>query len=162
MYHVWKGNGNMLIFKEAQDQDMYDILDVRNSAREFFTHNTNYITTAEQYDFWKTKEENGYKLWLVIYQDSDPGDCEKYLIGFCMLRTMYDSGRIYGTLALYKQYRGNGYGTEIYKFLVAQNDETWIDVRNDNMPSIVAAYNAGFKVHYRGEDISEMVYRKET
>lgn len=151
----------MLIFKEAQDADMYDILDIRNSAREFFTHNNNYITTAEQYDWWKTKEENGYSIWIVLYSDNDPGDCNMYIAGFAMLRTIPDTGRVYATLALYEKYRGNGYGTAIYKFLVSQNVETWIDVRNDNIASIQAAYNAGFEMHYTRPDISEMVHRKE-
>lgn len=151
----------MLIFKEATDDDRYDVLDIRNTCREFFTHHTNYITTLEQDIWWSTHRENGYKVWLVVYKDEDPGDCDSYLAGFCMLRTVYDSGRVYATLALYESYRGYGFGTEVYRFLVSHQDETWIDVRNDNIASINAALKAGFQMHYIGEHISEMVYRKE-
>jgi RimJ/RimL family protein N-acetyltransferase len=150
----------MLEFIEATNDDMYDVLDIRNACREFFTHHTDYITTQEQEQWWLLKELNGYKVWLVVYRDSDPADCDGYLAGFCMLRQLYDSGRIYATLALYPQFRGHGHGTEIYKFLISHHDETWIDVRNDNISSIHAAENAGFQMHYIGADISEMVYRK--
>lgn len=147
-------------FLEATDQDQYDVLDIRNHCRAFFTHHTDYITTAEQEAWWSTHKDNGYKIWLVIYRDDDPGDCDGCIAGFCMLRTMYDSGRVYATLALYDRFRGNGIGTAIYKFLVSQQDETWIDVRNDNVASIQAAFNTGFEMHYIGEHVLEMVYRK--
>src|SRR5689334_14956249 len=140
---------------------MYDVLDIRNACREYFTHNTNYITTIEQEAWWRTHRDNGYRIWLVVYRDCDPGDCDGYMAGFCMLRMMYDSGRVYATLALYEKFRGQGIGTEVYKFLVSHNDETWIDVRRDNDASYTAARKAGFHTQYVGEHILEMVYRKE-
>ena len=139
---------------------MYTILDIRNACREFFTHHTEYITTLEQEQWWQAKDINGYVVWLVLHQDCDPSDCQETVAGFCMIRIIPDSGRYYGTLALYPQFRGQGFGTAIYEFMADQVDELWIDVRNDNAASIKAAENAGFEMHYIGANISEMVCRQ--
>lgn len=155
----------LVSFHTATDADMYDVMDIRNSAREFMTHYTGIITPEEQYDWWMRKDDNAYKIWLVTVQDSDPGDCDQIIAGFCMIRAMPE-GYYYGTLALLPDYRGRGIGTAIYNFMKQWVDELWLDIRVDNHASIGAARNAGFRIVYTGTteaglDIVTMVHRKE-
>lgn len=141
----------MISFRHADDDDMYNVLDIRNATRQYMTHNTNFITTYEQEQWWAIKELNGYRVFIVEY--------DNVMIGFCMLRTMYDTGKEYGTLAIKEEYRNMGIGTQIYQFLIEQAGEVWIDVRNDNIASYQAAIKAGFQVYHRSDDITVLVYR---
>lgn len=141
----------MLSFRQAEDSDRYKVMEIRNSGREFMTHHTEYITKEQQDAWWFSENRAAAYIWIV--------ELDNTAIGFCMIREMYDSGRIYGTLAILPEYRRQGYGTSIYQFMTEQTDELWIDVRNDNVASMNAAINAGFEVHYIGPVVTELVYR---
>lgn len=139
--------------RPAVDEDRYSIVNVRNSGREFMTHDTNFITTEQQDQWWFSPNRENAHIWVV--QD------DLRVVGFCMIREMYDSGRNYGTLALLPDYRGLGIGTGLYSFMISKCDELWIDVRNDNLSSMNAALKVGFEVYYIGADITELVYRND-
>jgi len=137
--------------RPAIDEDRYNIATIRNSGREFMTHNTNHITAEEQDQWWFSPNRQNAHIWIV--------ETDYMPIGFCMIRTMYDSGRNYGTLAILPEYRGQGIGTLLYQFMIAACNELWIDVRNDNIASMNAALKAGFEVYYIGASVTELVYR---
>lgn len=141
----------MISIRLATDDDRYDIAAIRNSGREFMTHDTSYITNAQQDQWWFSPNRENAHIWVVLHEGS--------IVGFCMVRTMYDSGRDYGTLALLPEYRGLGIGTVLYRHMIDHCDELWIDVRNDNLPSMNAALKAGFEVYNIGADITTLVYR---
>lgn len=141
----------MLRFRPAEDQDRYEVMKIRNSGREFMTHYTGYITQEQQNDWWFSPARWGAHIWMVELDD--------VIAGFCMIREVYDSGRAYGTLAVLPEYRGQGIGTQIYKFMITQESELWIDVRNDNLSSMNAALKAGFEIHYIGQQVTELVAR---
>ena len=142
----------MLSFVVARDEDMYDIMEIRNSGRQFMTHHTEEITPEQQYDWWMAKDTNHYRIWLVVNELN-------YIVGFVMLRVM-DNGHVWGTLAVYPEYQGRGYGTVMYGFMQLQDDEIWIEIRNDNLASLRAAEKAGFSYYYRNDEITTMVYRR--
>lgn len=135
---------------------MYDVMELRNNGREFMTHNNTVITPEQQYDWWMSKDDNLYKIWLATTMSLG----SEIVIGFGMLRTMPD-GLVWGTLAVDPQFRNQGVGTTIYKFLIEQaNDDVWIEVLEMNIASYKAAINAGFEVYYAGTDVITLVYRK--
>lgn len=144
----------MIRFVPAQDRHRYLIMDIRNTGREFMTHHTELITAAEQDAWWFSPNRSVASIWVVEKHTS----LYSMPVGFCMLR-YFDNGRVYGTLALLPEHRGQGIGTEIYKFMMNQVDELWIDVRNDNVASMNAALKAGFEVHYIGPEVTELVAR---
>lgn len=141
----------MIRFIPATDRDMYDVADIRNTGRDFMTHHTDYITSQEQYDWWMSKDDNLYKIWLVM-------DENDIILGFCMLRTMPE-GKVWGTLAVYPEWQGIGIGTAIYRFMTEQTAEVWIEVRNDNIASLRAAVKVGFIIYHSNEHITTLVYR---
>jgi GNAT superfamily N-acetyltransferase len=145
-----------LTFRAANNFDMYDVMEIRNNGREFMTHNTDVITPEQQYDWWMSKDDNLYKIWLATTKLLG----SEIVIGFGMLRTMPD-GLVWGTLAVNPEYRGLGVGTAIYKFLAQQaNDDVWIEVLEMNAASYKAALNAGYEVYYAGTDVITLVHRK--
>lgn len=153
-----------MMLRPATDFDMYEVMEIRNSGRENMTHDTHYITPEEQFDWWTTKDNNLYKIWIATtlvqpYGTTAESECEEVIIGFGMLRTMLD-GMVWGTLAVYPDYQGMGYGTAIYKFLAEQNDEVWIEINNTNLASYFAAKNAGFEIYFANDRITTMVHRK--
>lgn len=147
-----------LIFREATDNDMYDVMDIRNSGREYMTNDTSLITPEQQYDWWMTKDANRYRIWLVTSPNLDliydnivnalkfTKTGEEIIIGFCMIRYM-DNGLFWGTLAVYPDWQGVGYGTMIYEFLIQQAEQIWLEIRADNIASLRAAQKAGFKIY---------------
>lgn len=141
-----------LNFREAQDSDMFDVLDIRNESRQYMTHHTEEITPEQQYDWWMTKDINEYRIWLVTseYRGTE------LIIGFCMIRLM-PNGYEWGTLAVYEQFRGLGIGTAIYEFMASKTDQLWIEVRNDNIASLRAAMKAGFTIQYTGDLVTTLV-----
>lgn len=139
--------------RAAIDADRYTIATIRNSGREYMTHNTSYITPEEQDKWWFSPNRESSRIWIARN--------DYKIIGFCMIREMYDSGRSYGTLALLPEYRGHGIGTQLYQFMTQQIDELWIDVRNDNVASMNAALKAGFEIYNIGAEVTELLYRKE-
>lgn len=157
-------------FRIARDDDMYEVMYIRNTARQYMTHHTKEITPEQQYDWWTTKDDNQYRIWLVtlplreLPQYSRIDEDDEAIIGFCMIRAMPE-GHYYGTLAVLPEYRGKGIGTAIYRFMTNVVNELWIDIRADNIPSIRAATNAGFEFAYAGTqndvDIVTLVHRKE-
>jgi GNAT superfamily N-acetyltransferase len=137
--------------RPAVDEDRYNIASIRNSGREFMTHHTNHITSEQQDHWWFSANRQAANIWIA--------ETEYMPVGFCMIRTMYDSGKNYGTLAILPEYRNMGIGTTLYRFMIDQCDELWIDIRNDNLSSMNAAVKAGFQVYNIGADITELVYR---
>lgn len=145
-----------VVFRPAEDADRFFIMNVRNAGRMNMTHNQDYITKAEQDSWWFSPQSEFRRIWLAYLIDED----EEHRVGFGMIREMYDSGRLYGTLAVHPEYQGHGIGTAIYKLLTQQVDELWIDVLNSNIPSLQAALKAGFEYYSANDHISTLVYRK--
>lgn len=140
-----------MMIREANDLDMLEIMRIRNSGREFMTHYTAKITPEEQIEWWYSPMRQSAYIWIAEI-DNEP-------IGFCMIREMIDSGRMYGTLAVLPEHRGKGIGTQLYQFMRNITDELWIEIRNDNLASMNAALRAGFQIYYIGANITELVGR---
>lgn len=141
----------MLSIRPAYDTDMFTVLHIRNSGRLFMTHHTDEISAAEQIEWWQSPARQQAHIWIAEI-DNEP-------VGFCMIRTMYDSGRDYGTLAVLPEYQGQGVGTALYRFMITQTDELWIDVRIDNAASLSAAIKAGFQLYHHGISTVTLVAR---
>lgn len=125
----------MIAFREADNKDMFTVMDIRNSGRELMTHDTHEITYEEQYDWWRSPRRQEYKIWLV---ELDIATLPLYTIGFCAIHNTWI------TVCLYPEYRGKGYAIEIYEFLAKQADELWTELRRNNLSLLYAALNAGF------------------
>lgn len=145
-----------VVFKPAEDSDRYFIMDVRNAGRMNMTHDTRHIT-KEMQDAWWFSADSAYRhIWVAYLEDED----EFMPVGFCMLREMYDSGRVYGTLAVHPEWHGMGIGTAIYMYMTRQCNEVWLDILNTNAASMHAATKAGFKYYSSNDIMSTYVYRK--
>lgn len=160
-----------LIFRRATDFDMYEVMRLRNAGRQYMTHDTHYITPEEQYDWWTTRDNNAYQVWIVTTPEIDTifdpildqitliRTGHEIIVGFCMLRYLPD-GKVWGTLAVDPDWQGVGYGTAIYRFMIDQADQVWIEIRNDNIASLRAAHKAGFVIDYVGGSVTTLVGKK--
>ena len=102
-------------------------------------------------------------------------------VGYGMLTTI--DGKVWATLAVKKEFQGQGYGTSIYQHLInicAELDKQyndhfykgqvyeyfsklyknlWIEIYADNAESLKAAQKAGFETVHVGDKVITLVHK---
>lgn len=132
--------------KEVQTiEDAQIVRRIRNSVRQFMTRDKREISSAQQVEWWDTRNPSALRLFLYYDSFNDP-------VGFGML-TIDNEGRWWGTLAVTPESQNRGYGTEIYRHLISLVSVLYIEIFADNESSWRAAQNAGFKM----EDVRDKV-----
>lgn len=143
----------MLQFREATtklaDAEIARI--IRNSGREWMTRDTREIGHAEQAQWWARRDPVTCPIWIARLSATD--------VGYGLLRR--ESDRVWASLAVLPQFRGQGFGTMIYRWLaLAVPVEVWAEILADNTPSIRACLRAGYQIAYAQDKIATLVYRK--
>jgi GNAT superfamily N-acetyltransferase len=149
--------------------------EIRNSVREYMTRDTDEISPQRQYQWFYNKYGSGKYDAYLFYNAR--GCC----VGYGMLTST--DGKMWGTLAVKKEFQNQGYGTAIYQFLIktcAELDEQyndhfykgqvyeyfsklyknlWIEIYADNAESLRAAQKAGFETVHVGDKVITLVHR---
>lgn len=152
--------------------------EIRNSVREYMTRDTDNITPEQQYQWFHTMYGSGKYDAYLFYNAH--GCC----VGYGMLTST--DGKVWGTLAVKKEFQNQGYGTAIYQFLIRECAEfkqqygdhfyssqiheyftklyenLWIEIYADNAESLRAAQKAGFEAVHVGDKVITLVHRGNT
>jgi RimJ/RimL family protein N-acetyltransferase len=141
-----------MIFREATtDADAESIRVIRNSGREWMTRHTAEIDFEAQQDWWRARDAATCRIWLARVSSTD--------VGYGLLR--YEDGQWWCSLAVLPRFQGNGYGTEIYRYLaLATEAEVWAEILADNTPSLRAALRAGYHLAWALDKHAVLVHRK--
>lgn len=143
----------MLQFREATT-DLVDaeiVRVIRNSGRQWMTRDPREISASEQAAFWARRDPVTCRIWIARIALTD--------IGYGLLRCEGD--RVWCSLAVLSQFRGQGYGTMIYRYLaLATLVDVWAEILADNTPSIRACLSAGYQIAYAADKVAVLVYRK--
>jgi GNAT superfamily N-acetyltransferase len=156
-------------------EDAQTMREIRNSVREYMTRDTDDISPQRQYQWFYSMYASGKYDAYLFY--SAHGCC----VGYGMLTSSDD--KVWGTLAVKKEFQNQGYGTAIYQHLIktcAELDERyndhfykgqvyehfsklyknlWIEIYADNAESLRAAQKAGFETVHVGDKVITLVHR---
>jgi GNAT superfamily N-acetyltransferase len=142
--------------------------EIRNSVREYMTRDTDDISPQRQYQWFYNKYGSGKYDAYLFYNAR--GCC----VGYGMLTST--DGKVWGTLAVKKEFQNQGYGTAIYQYLIRVCTEfkkqyedftklyenLWIEIYADNAESLRAAQKAGFETVHVGDKVITLVHRGNT
>jgi RimJ/RimL family protein N-acetyltransferase len=143
----------MLQFREATTDpvDAEIVRQIRNSGRQWMTRDTAEITAEAQRAWWAKRDPRVCPIWIASIAATD--------IGYGLLRREGD--RLWASLAVLPQFRGQGYGTMIYRWLaLATLEPVWAEILADNTPSIRACLRAGYQIAYAQDTTATLIYRK--
>lgn len=133
-------------------EDVEILRHIRNSGRQWMTRHTDEITTEQQLAWWKDAcHDPSLDVWLFSEAQTD--------IGYGLLRI--EGGREWCSLAVLPRYHGQGYGTQIYRYLaLTTTQDVYAEILADNTPSIKACLNAGYQVAYAMDKHAVLVHKK--
>jgi GNAT superfamily N-acetyltransferase len=143
----------MLTFREVTTElaDAEIVRTIRNSGREWMTRDTRHIDPIEQAAWWAKRDPARCRIWVARLSATD--------VGYGLLRREGD--RVWASLAVLPQFRGQGFGAAIYRWLaLATPEQVWAEILADNTPSIRACLRAGYQIAYAQDKIATLVYRK--
>lgn len=142
----------MMIFRDATtlwDAEVVRI--IRNSGRQWMTRDTHEIGYDDQQAWWAARDLATCRIWLARVAETD--------VAYGLLRLEND--RWWCSLAVLPRYQGNGYGSEIYRYLaLATDQDVWAEILADNTPSIRACLRAGFQISHALDKHAVLVHRK--
>ena len=96
---------------------------IRNSCREFMTHNTSFITQEQQFQWWEYVKDQ----WTYLYLDLDDTP-----IGYGLVKK--EENKMWVSGGLLPEYRGKGFGRELFEHLTwACEGDAWLEVKEDNL-----------------------------
>jgi RimJ/RimL family protein N-acetyltransferase len=142
-----------MIFRAATTEwDAEVIRIIRNTGRQWMTRDTHEISYAAQQSWWKTRDPDSCWIYIARIAETD--------IGYGMLRLL-DDDRWWASLAVLPRYQGNGYGSEIYRYLALSTaQDVWAEILADNTPSIRACLRAGYQLAYMLDKHAVLVHKK--
>lgn len=120
---------------------------IRNNCKEYMTNYRTHITPEQQEKWYRNVLPT-----LEAYLFFDPNEA---LVGFGLIRDGW------GTLGLLEEFRGLGYGVEIYQFLTSINPNLMIEVFADNSPSLISALKAGFEPIHIIDKLVQLKWNKD-
>ena len=125
---------------------------IRNSGRQWMTRDTKEITYDQQQAWWKRLAiDEPMRIWIASVATTD--------VGYGLLRL--DARQWWASLAVLPRYQGQGYGTDIYRYLAASTDQdVYAEILADNTPSIKAWLGAGYTIAYAMDKHAVLVHRK--
>ena len=141
-----------MLFREATTEWEAEVIRViRNTGRQWMTRDTREITYDQQRVWWQARNAETCRIWLGRVAETD--------VAYGLLRLA--EGRWWASLAVLPRYQGNGYGTEIYRYLAAATEhDVYAEILADNTPSIKACLNAGFTIAYAMDKHAVLVHKK--
>lgn len=116
---------------------------IRNSVKEYMTNHSSHITAENQVLWFQRHIKTNNKLYLYIDHNYAP-------VGYGYLK--YDD-RVWATLGLFEEFFNQGFGTEIYKHLIEEGRDVWIEIFSNNSPSLIAALKNGFNIESMNDKI---------
>lgn len=114
------------------------VREIRNSVRQYMTRHTDFIT-PEQQEKWFYSYIDDIDQELYLYYD-----IHNCCVGYGYVKKM--NSKYWGSLAVKQEFQGRGFGTQIYKDMINQTSELWIEIYTHNQESISAAVEAGFQL----------------
>lgn len=125
---------------------------IRNSGRQWMTRDTKEITYDQQQAWWvRRATDEAMRIWIASVATTD--------IGYGLLR--FEARQWWCSLAVLPRYQGQGYGTDIYRYLAASTDQdVYAEILADNTPSIKACLGAGYTIAYAMDKHAVLVHRK--
>lgn len=137
----------MIIESISNLEQAQHIREIRNSVREYMTRYTDFITPENQVQWFRTYIQSDDEAYL--YKDFTLA-----IVGYGYIRRI--DGKCWGSLAVKPEFQGNGWGTAIYKHMIAMARELYIEIYAHNNESISAAIKAGFRLEHTGDTIIVM------
>lgn len=134
------------------DADVETLRQIRNSGRQWMTRDTHEITPEQQRAWWDALDHAGTKVWLFSESATD--------IGYGLVR-LEQPLRCWCSLAVLPRYRGQHYGTQIYRWLaLSQAGDVWAEILADNTPSLRAALRAGYTLASAYDTLAILVHKQ--
>lgn len=123
--------------------------DARNSCREFMTRNQSHIDYGQQLLWWKIKKDS--IIPFVVDLNEGLG------IGYGLIQL--DKFRAWLTAGLHPEVRGQGLGTEVFRFLTQEAERLEripaLEVLSSNAPAMAVYRKLGFvERHAKGSVIT--------
>jgi ribosomal protein S18 acetylase RimI-like enzyme len=123
----------------ASLDDALEVALVRNSCREFMTHDQREIDPQSQTKWWGSVDHERYRLFLLLADGS--------LAGFGVVRS---DERAWLTGGLVPGARGRGLGTRLFELLCDETarlsySEAWLDVFESNERAVRLYEKLGFE-----------------
>lgn len=115
---------------------------IRNQCRQWMTHYSKRIGLWEQFSWWfhsyTPRRESGRLYCYLFYMGETP-------VGYGLVSIKPDGVWISGGLA--EQYRGKGFGTQLFSWLVAKwgDRRMFLDVFDTNIAGIKIYKRLGFR-----------------
>ena len=131
--------------RRATVDDLEFVRELRNSNRHLMTRDTSEISQEEQKFWWDTAYPD---LW--IWEAYRCGQFDP--VGYALFT--FRNGRDWISLAVIREFRNHGLGTQIYRFRTPISAE----IALDNWPSRRAAEKAGMRVVWM-DDLKVMMER---
>lgn len=144
----------MMIFRVATTElaDAETVRTIRNSGRAWMTRDTSEITPEQQRAWWAKRDPKTCQIYIGRIAETD--------VGYGLLRLL-DDDRWWVSLAVLPRYQGQGYGSEIYRYLaLSTSQDVWAEILADNTPSIRACLRAGFQIVHALDRMAVLVHRK--
>lgn len=125
---------------------------IRNSGRQWMTRDTKEIGYDHQQAWWARRAtDEAMRIWIASVATTD--------VGYGLLR--FEARQWWASLAVLPRYQGQGYGTDIYRYLAASTDQSvYAEILADNTPSIKACLGAGYTIAYAMDKHAVLVHRK--
>ena len=125
---------------------------IRNSGRQWMTRDTREITYDQQQAWWAAYDlQESMRIWIASVATTD--------VGYGLLR--FEARQWWASLAVLPRYQGQGYGTDIYRYLAASTDQdVYAEILADNTPSIKACLGAGYTIAYAMDKHAVLVHKK--
>ena len=125
----------MLVSRVTTLDELEQVRQIRNACREWMTHDTKHIGSAQQWAWWNSAPRELYLFDSVAYA----------------LLTQRD-GETWISLGVLPEHRGKGIGTRIYRLF----PKALAEIRKDNLASRRAAEKAGHKIVSETKDLVVM------
>lgn len=127
--------------RRATADDLEFVRQLRNSNRELMTRDTREITPEEQAAWWHTLPD------LYVFEaSSDAHSSGMVRVGYALYT--FRNGRDWISLVVAPEFRGLGFGTEIYRYRTPVSAEILLD----NWPSRRSAEKAGLRVAWMDDE----------
>lgn len=146
-------------FERVRTEDDAQIMrKIRNECRSFMTRNTKYISKRQQSIWYRSLDENVFKLYLA--------KADGVNVGYGILRVENDVFLVTGGVV--KSFRGKGIGKYIFQSLIDEacvidsSKKIELEVLNTNKPAKSLYDKLGFIEIEKTERITKMEYKNDS
>lgn len=145
-----------LFYKKVHHEEEAELLrQIRNQCREYMTRNTDVITREAQREWFRTAHDR-YDLYLVYAIEY--GAVVTYA-GYGVIHKNIDESLVTG--GFLPEYRNQGLGYDLFKFLTDTAVERRLPVRLEVLKSNVRAFKVYEKLDYVIYQETDKIYKME-